>query len=105
MLRTAGKPNFHITISSTANAAEPQMISFLSGSNGDGACWQSLTSLPDRNNASQCWSVGELKWGFAAVPAANVGRGDEQHRDHDAGYCDERTDASTHRSSCPGFSP
>ena len=45
MFRTAGTPNFHMATKSTRNASVPQMISFFSGSSGDGAFWQSSIVL------------------------------------------------------------
>ena len=103
MFFTAGTPNFHMATSSTRNAAVPQMTSFLAGSNGDGAFWQSSGDATVRELLVALLRslVGELRRRFGR----ERGRGHDEHRDGDAGDCDERTDASTHRSSCPGFSP
>ena len=63
MFFTAGTPNFHMAMSSTANAAVPQMTSFLPGSNGDGAFWQSsaVTSPPLASLSKHCLPASVVK--------------------------------------------
>ena len=103
MFFTAGTPNFHMTTSSTRNASEPQMISFGSGTSGFGAFWQSSTVLPSSSSLwhSSAALLGEVRLGLLRERR----RGREHHDERDAGDCNQHTDASTHRSSCPGFSP
>ena len=48
---TAGMPHFHMPTSSTRNASEPQMISFVSGSSGLGDSWQSSTVSPSSRSS------------------------------------------------------
>ena len=108
MFRTAGTPNFHMATSSTRNAAEPQMTSFLRRQQRR----RRLLAVVDRDVAAlrqlvEALLAASCRRGFArlVVSAANAGAATNSTAHRDAGYCDERTDASTHRSSCPGFSP
>ena len=87
----------------------PQMISFGSGSSGFGAFWQSSTVLPSSSSSwhsSAAWSAKSCSARLARLLRERMAatRTTQRPRD-DADDCDERTDASTHRSSCPGLSP
>ena len=76
MFFTAGTPNFHTAMSNTKKDAVPQRISFLAGSNGDGAFWQSsaVTSPPLASFSKHCLAAS-VESGFAGwmVSAAYAG--------------------------------
>ena len=82
----------------------PQMTSFHAGQQRV----RRLLAVVDRRRRFASFSEHSLAASLANFGGAlgrERGRGDDEHRDGDAGDCDERTDASTHRSSCPGLSP
>ncbi len=69
MFRTGGRAYFHMTRSSTTNAAPPQMISFDAGRIRLGAFWQSSIVLPSWRSLMQSSSAVPLglAWATAGV--------------------------------------